>query len=525
MLERATRKKALELHPERWLAAKKLAAQDPVYFISQFCWTYDPRPDADPQHLPFILYPYQEDYIAELEAALRDKTDLLTEKSRDMGVTWVVLAWLLWHWLFDRSFTALIGSRKEDLVDDFTWDSHFGRIEYMLDRLPAWLLPEGFDPDTHRNHMKLINPESGATLRGESANQNFSRQARYSVIFLDEFAFWNYAGKVWTATADATKTRLVVSTPEGRGNRFAELRFSKSIRVVTLHWSLHPFKDDTWYQEEKARRTPKEVAQELDIDYEVSGGDFVFPTFRQDEQLRNKVIVQPFEVPATWKKWGGLDYGTRNYSVYTIYAVDYDGVEYAIWEWRRTMNQLHEAGWQGSMVQAIASAVLKAPYQCENIHADPSLWAKTQNVSGQLMSIEEMLRDLGVGNLLRGTQDDKAAYEATLSLWSNKQQPLFRIFDTCPGIISELEELRWEDHSEHLAQERNHKERIRDKNNHSWDTWKYHVLSRADGPHKEPEHEIMSYENRVKRWQRNRRKTLAKKTKGGGYDEHLGSDW
>ena len=185
-----------------------------------------------------------------------------------MGATWVTLGWLVHHWLFDDAFQALIGSRKEDLVDNGEMDSLFGRIAYIVGRLPAWMLPTGYNHDKHRKYMTLINPASGNAMVGESANQNFARQGRYSVIMLDEFAFWEWARAVWTGTADAGM-RVPLSTPNG-GNFFKELRFSGRIAVYTLHWRTHPHKGDAWYKIEQGRRTPEDIAQELDISYDKS---------------------------------------------------------------------------------------------------------------------------------------------------------------------------------------------------------------------------------------------------------------
>ena len=252
---------------------------DVCYWVDNYVSTYDPRPEAAPNHLPFKLYRFQSEHLRFLDQQYSGNADSFTEKSRDMGVSWLTLAWMLHHWLFDDSFQGLIGSRKEDLVDNWQMDSLFGKLAYIVDRLPAWMLPKRWTAKC-RQYMKLVNPDNGNAIIGESANQNFSRQGRYSTMLLDEFAFWPWARSVWTASADASPCRIVVTTPEP-GSFAKELRQGGKIAVRSLHWTLHPHKDQAWYEQEKLRRTDEDVAKELDINWSGSLRGLVYPGWQQ----------------------------------------------------------------------------------------------------------------------------------------------------------------------------------------------------------------------------------------------------
>lgn len=245
-------------------------------WISDCVWTFDPRPEANPHTLPFNLYGYQADFVRWLGERFRHQQDGLVEKSRDMGVSWCVLSWLVHHWLVTPGFQALVGSRKEDLVDNGELDSLFGKLAFIVDHLPSDQLPDGWDRKRGRTYMTLSNPANGNAIIGESSNPNFSRQGRYSVIFLDEFAFWEWAASVEKATADATTCRIFVSTPNGT-NAFRRLRFSARVPVYTLHWTQHPKKDEIWYKEQQRRRSKDDVASELDISYDKSVRGKVYP--------------------------------------------------------------------------------------------------------------------------------------------------------------------------------------------------------------------------------------------------------
>jgi hypothetical protein len=70
------------------------------------------------------------------------------------------------------------------------------------------------------------------------------------------------------------------------------------IDVITLHWSLHPEKDQTWYEAECERRgDPDAVARELDIKY--LAGDSSSIVFADSFRLNRNVESNTFKKFAT----------------------------------------------------------------------------------------------------------------------------------------------------------------------------------------------------------------------------------
>lgn len=291
---------AVKRDPQAEKQCLSLASRNIQWCFETFFMTFDPRQPS--KALPFIPWDYELSLLQSLDAHLSDGKDLLIEKSRDMGATWTVLSWLLYHWLFQPGFQALIGSRLEDLIDkrgDLT--THFERLRWSIKHLPNFLKPDGFDMAKHSNYMMITNPETSASIIGQAVSDHFSRQARMNVCFVDEFAFCESAEGAWRAMADSSPMRLVVSSANGLGNQFASLRRNHQVDVETLHWSKHPHKskgmkcqehgtDDKpvadacrhpsckftspWYEGEKARRSAREMAAEIDIDYLSSGNPF-----------------------------------------------------------------------------------------------------------------------------------------------------------------------------------------------------------------------------------------------------------
>lgn len=266
--------KQLQSSPQIYYAIRNELASDPIAFFNLVLMTFDPR--SKKKDLPFITYAFQDTVILKIVDAYENKHDLLIEKSRDMGVSYITLGVIFWLWLFRRGFTCLCGSRKEMYVDNYgDMSSLFEKLRYFLRCLPSPLKPLGFDSNRHQNYMRMKNPEMHSEIIGESSSPQFSRGGRYSLILLDEFAFFEDDKSVLQATADASPCRLFVSTPNGMGNAFAQLRHNSDTEVCNVHWKLHPAKSDEWYQAECRRRNDDvSVAQELDISYLKSGRQF-----------------------------------------------------------------------------------------------------------------------------------------------------------------------------------------------------------------------------------------------------------
>lgn len=278
-------------------------AEGAIFFIENFGWTFDPRPQANPNHLPFILFDYQKEAIRWLIDHIDNGKDGLLEKSRDMGASWILFVWVpIWYWLFRDGVNILIGSYKQDLVDNRTKDSLFGMIDYGIDALPKWMLPKGFKKDKHRNQMKLTNPVNNNLISGDTMNPDFGRGSRKTAVLFDELGTWDYAKDAWESTGDVTACRIANSTPKGM-NYYAKLRHS-GIDVLTLHWKLHPLKDDIWYEHEKSRRTEEEVAQELDISYTKSQEGRVYPEWNEQN-----IEIGTFEYDPNLPLYVGWDFG------------------------------------------------------------------------------------------------------------------------------------------------------------------------------------------------------------------------
>lgn len=247
-------------------AAKLLDAcsKDIVFYVNAFGWTYDPR--RPKSAIPFITYKYQDEAFEAIVQAVLDSSDVAIKKSRDMGASWILLDAFEWMWRFWDMKSFLLVSRNEDYVDaPGDPKSLFWKIDFTHKHQPRWLLPRGFDAKC-RKSMHLENPETGSIIDGESTTGDVGRGDRRTAILLDEFgAFETGAGyNALKATQSATDCRIFNSTPKGSSNAFYDVVHKSSARILTMHWSQHPRKNQGLYTSVRNEATKRMELKLLD---------------------------------------------------------------------------------------------------------------------------------------------------------------------------------------------------------------------------------------------------------------------
>jgi len=327
----AYRKRILELAADSLNFKNDLYAmcsRDILFYINTFVFTYDPRLKKS-KIIPFITYDFQD---VAVDTVVTAEGDLLAEKSRDMGASWIFLTVDEWEWQFHNDFTSLLGSRTEDYVDKKgDRKSLMWKLDAILANQPKWLTP-----NFYRIYLHFENLDTGSTIEGESTTGDFARGGRWTKIMLDEFAAVEPDGqKVLKATRDATRRRVFNSTHQGAATSFYRIGLTNIPKLI-MHWCLHPekskglyYSDDgkivhldswtsevivegkkysypddypylmdgklrsPWYDNECARAEhPMEIAQELDIDPFSSDFQYFDPTMIAEIEAEN--VCSPY---------------------------------------------------------------------------------------------------------------------------------------------------------------------------------------------------------------------------------------
>jgi hypothetical protein len=272
------------------------SANSLLFWVNAFVWTFRQKAVGEngeehpvsglAANVPFITWPVQDEVMTLLAETITKGGDLNIEKSRDMGTSWLILTVFDWFFIFQKSATFGLVSRKEALVDaKGDMDSLFEKIRYIHRMLPEWMMPGVQD-----RYMYLRNAETGSTLAGESTNQDVGRGGRKVAYLVDEGAAVPNGLEVESALSQNTACQIWASTPHGPNTAFHKRVLEHRGRLVQMPWWRHPEKargaheilspdgkvrwTSPWYEKLSERLSRKTIAQEVDMDHGSSGDLF-----------------------------------------------------------------------------------------------------------------------------------------------------------------------------------------------------------------------------------------------------------
>ena len=246
-------------------------ARDPVGWINTFVWISSPfGPDtAIPRAVEawarfrrrlrpvrMQLFPAQRATIdAWIDLAHLEQTgevvfrNLVAEKSRQIGETWVyaaIIAWALHYHRVTLLAMHVDGGEIDDGGQRNTVKSLFGKVRFIDQRLDRGRLPTlprlNFRPFS-RELAKVENPRTGAVIYGEGQTDDPGRGGTFDGILVDEASFVRHGEKVYAAIDEACPNgKALNSTVNGNGNVHARIADEKPAgwTYLRLHWSDHP---------------------------------------------------------------------------------------------------------------------------------------------------------------------------------------------------------------------------------------------------------------------------------------------
>lgn len=251
--------------------------QRPEDFIDDWGWTVDPRNIEVGQRaeVPFRLWPKQREWVRWAHERWLARERGLTDKSRDVGLTWLAVALSCTLCVLHKGMAIGFGSRKEEYVDKLgDPKSILWKARNFCANLPTEFRG-GYSAATSP-HMQVRFPATGSIITGE-AGDGIGRGDRTSLYFVDEAAFLQRPQLIEQSLSATTNCRIDLSTANGMGNPFAQRRFGGKTKVFTLHWRDDPRRDAAWYERMRQTTDDLTVAREYDISYTASAAGVLIP--------------------------------------------------------------------------------------------------------------------------------------------------------------------------------------------------------------------------------------------------------
>jgi hypothetical protein len=169
---------------------------------------------------------------------------LTLKKSRAQGGTIAYLAVTIHRALKEPGFTVGLVTRNEQLVDSRVDDSAvMFKVAWMLDLLPVWMLPDGYERSMTEHVIRLPN---GSGWSGYAATSDVARGGRTSLFCFDEpgseeFIAASRDYKVLSSVSHVANCVFLVSTFGVDSGVFYEAATDPdNKRVYTLDWKDNP---------------------------------------------------------------------------------------------------------------------------------------------------------------------------------------------------------------------------------------------------------------------------------------------
>lgn len=215
---------------------------EPAYFIDTYCQIVD---NVEAGWIPFRLWGFQRGFVSKLET----KQLLVVLKARQLGLTWLCLAYVLWLCIFRPQQNILLFSRRDQEAKHL-----LERLRGMWGQLPG-LFHGDIEVVVSNSHSWSLS--NGSVVRAFPTTAGDSYTATF--VLVDEADLVPDLRRLMSSvkpTIDAGGQMVLLSRVDKRSPRsvFKEIYRSAGGRggwySVFLPWHVHPRRDDAWYFEQ-----------------------------------------------------------------------------------------------------------------------------------------------------------------------------------------------------------------------------------------------------------------------------------
>lgn len=143
--------------------------KDPAYFIKKYVKISHPMKGS----IPFETFPYQDDCLD----MFQNHRLVITNKSRQLGLSTISAAYSLWLCLFYKEKNIIVIATKLATAQEF-----MTKIKGMLEGLPSWLIL----PTVESESVKYLTFSNGSKIKAMTTSKDAGRSQAASLVIIDE---------------------------------------------------------------------------------------------------------------------------------------------------------------------------------------------------------------------------------------------------------------------------------------------------------------------------------------------------
>jgi hypothetical protein len=400
------------------------AGKDPAYFTTNYGRISHPQRGT----IAFNAYDYQKDLLKDFV----DYRFNIILKARQLGISTITASYVAWLMMFHRDKNILVVATKLQTATNLV-----KKVKALIKNLPAWMQIASITVD-NRTSFELSN---GSQIKGSSTAGDAGRSEALSLLVVDEAAHVEKLSELWTALYPTLSTGgrcIALSTPNGVGNWFHQSCVeaeagTNDFHMTTLMWDAHPDRDKRWYQEETKNMSKRQIAQELECNFNVSGETVVHPDDIQWFLERTKPPQYRTGFDRNywiWKKYNG----EKSYLIVADVARGdgQDNSAFHIFE-LETMEVVAEY-----VGKATPDSFAEILYQVGSEYGTPMLVIENNNIG---YAVLKKLQDKGYSNLYYSSKGDHRYVDPVSAQWQSNVIPGFTTSSkTRPLIVAKMEE-------------------------------------------------------------------------------------
>lgn len=242
--------------------------KDPSYFLKTYARISHPMYGL----ILFDTYDFQDQLLEDFN----DYRFNVALKARQLGISTITAGYVVWLMLFHRDKSILVMATKFETAGNLV-----RKVKSIMKNLPDWLKIATISVD-NRTSFELSN---GSFIKAASTSGDAGRSEALSLLVLDEAAHIEGLEELWTGLYPTLSTGgrcIALSTPNGVGNWFHKTCVdaeagTNNFHITTLAWDVHPERDEEWYKKETRNMSKRQIAQELECNFNTSGETVIDP--------------------------------------------------------------------------------------------------------------------------------------------------------------------------------------------------------------------------------------------------------